>query len=152
MSLFDSLNTFAKNVGDKANEALEVNRLNGKINTEKTQIQQELKKIGEYYYKSHTEGQEYDPDVTEILISIDKHYATIRETEEQIKLCKGQNQIPTPSDAAPSTQGIPQRKEQEMATTLPSEKRCPSSRKNIDDNLKFCGNCGTKIEPPPCRK
>lgn len=44
MSLFDSLNTFAKNVGDKANEALEVNRLNGKINTEKTQIQQELKK------------------------------------------------------------------------------------------------------------
>lgn len=84
MSLFDNLNNLAKNVGDKANETMELNKLNKRISSEKVLIKEDLEKIGKYFYEKYKNGEIVDNGVAGALSSIDVHYSIIKETEEQI--------------------------------------------------------------------
>lgn len=61
MAFFDKLNDLAKNVSDKANDAIETTKLNNKINAEKAAIAEDFKKIGEYYYAKHATGETTTP-------------------------------------------------------------------------------------------
>ena len=46
MALFDKLSSFAQNLTDKTNDAIETGKLNSKANSEKNLAGEELKKIG----------------------------------------------------------------------------------------------------------
>lgn len=50
MAFFDKLGGLAKNIGDKTSDAIEINKLNSRINSEKAAAGEEMKKIGEFYY------------------------------------------------------------------------------------------------------
>lgn len=84
MSLFDNLNNLAKNVGEKANETIEIAKLNKRISSEKVLIKEDMEKIGRYFYEKYKSGQMVDNGISGTLSSIDVHYSIIKETEEQI--------------------------------------------------------------------
>lgn len=88
MALLDKLNNLAKNVGDKANDAIETTKLNSRINTEKAEIANLLRQIGEYYYGKFAAGEASDPEISGLLTGIEAHYAAIREAEAQLRSLK----------------------------------------------------------------
>ena len=57
MALFDKLNQVAKNLGDKTSDVIETTRLNGKLASEKLAANEELLKIGQFYYDRYLMGQ-----------------------------------------------------------------------------------------------
>lgn len=127
MAFFDKLNDLAKNVGDKANDAIETTKLNNKINTEKMAIDEQYKKIGEYYYAKHAAGETVDKEIDEFIASINNHKNVITEAEAQIKLLKEPSAAP--HVPASGVGGI----------------ICPVCGKQNSPGTKFCSECGAKI-------
>ena len=56
MAFFDKLGGLAKTIGDKTADAIEINKLSSRINSEKAAAGEEMKKIGEFYYGSFAVG------------------------------------------------------------------------------------------------
>lgn len=128
MAFFDKLNTLAKNVGDKANDAIEITKLNGKINSEKVSIAEDYRKIGEFYYVKYASGQTVDAEIAEFLASIDSHNAAIQEAEMQLKSVREEPVF--------------------VASGLADTVKCPSCGKANAAGTKFCSECGSKLEAP----
>lgn len=99
MAFLEKLGTMAKNMGDKAGDAVETNKLNNKIKAEKAAIDGVLRQIGEHCYQRHTQGQEFDAEITELVTKIDAHYAQIKETEEQIQKIKTEGEAQTQEES-----------------------------------------------------
>ncbi len=85
MAFIEKLNEVAKNIGDKTNDAIEKNKLNGKIADEEKTIKALKYEVGEFYYSKHLEGLEIEPDISETIEKIDKSNQTIAELKEQIE-------------------------------------------------------------------
>jgi len=100
MAFFDRLNDFAKNIGDKTNDAIETSKLNSKINTEKTAIAENMKKIGEYYYSIYAQGGEVAPEVEGFCQSIVTHNENIVKAQAEIQGIKDENEAAAAARAA----------------------------------------------------
>ena len=100
MAFFDRLNDFAKNIGDKTNDAIETSKLNSKINTEKTAIAENMKKIGEYYYSIYAQGGEVAPEVEGFCQSIVTHNENIAKAQAEIQGIKDENEAAAAARAA----------------------------------------------------
>ena len=57
MAFFDKLNQVAKNLGDRTSDVIETTKLNGKLASEKLSANEELLKIGQFYYDRYLMGQ-----------------------------------------------------------------------------------------------
>jgi len=156
MAFFDKLNTLAKNVGDKANDAIEITKLNSKISSEKTAITDDYKKIGEYYYDRYSNKHAFDTEVAELLSSIDAHKTAISEVEVQLKSLKEETATQVSGDSAicpacgkANAPGIKFCSEcgQKLEVQEPNQtKFCTSCGAEVDEEIKFCGECGARIE------
>jgi NADH pyrophosphatase NudC (nudix superfamily) len=161
MAFLDKLNTFTKNVSDKANDVIELTKLNSKINSEKAEIESLFKQIGSHYYERHAAGEAVDPGVSELIAAIDAHNVTIRETEAQIKALKEEPAAAAPAVAAPVVGVVcPSCGKQNVSGTKfcsecgsklevpaqPQQKVCPSCGAAVAEGVKFCSGCGTKME------
>ncbi len=159
MALYDKFNSLMKNVGEKANEAIEITKLNSKISAEHNAAAEDYKKIGEHYYAKYAAGQPVDEDVAELLASIDAHNAAVREAEAQIQTLKEEPTSPEAASAAPSANAAvcPSCGKQNPADTrfcsdcgskieAPAERKCPVCGAVVAPGVKFCSGCGTKVE------
>ena len=72
MSIFDKVNKMAKNVTEKATEAMEITRLNTKIGEENRNILDYQKKIGEIIWSKFEAGEVLSPEIAEICENIRK--------------------------------------------------------------------------------
>ncbi|NCU32570.1 MAG: hypothetical protein EOM23_06485, partial [Candidatus Moranbacteria bacterium] len=63
MAFLDKLSSIAKDVTEKAGEAVEITKLKAKVNKEKSAIEESLKKIGEYYLEKFNAGEISDEAV-----------------------------------------------------------------------------------------
>lgn len=88
MAFLDKMSNIAKNVGDKAGDAIEITKLNAKISGEKKAIEEVLVKIGNLYYDKYTQGQATDPEAAQFMAEIDSHRLAIQQAEEQIRITK----------------------------------------------------------------
>ena len=134
MAFFDKLGDFAKNIGDKTSDAIETNKLNGKINTEKTAITECLRKIGDYYYDKHKEGAAGDEGIADLLATIDGHHQAIADLQAEIERIKAENAAPAAAAAAPVV---------EVAT--PADVICPECGAENTPETKFCRACGKNL-------
>lgn len=134
MALLDKLNFAAKVATEKANEAIGNGKLTVKIKKEEYNIEEQYKKIGEYYYQQRAEGVTLAPEVDEFCLAVDLSKAVIAELEEQMKDLKAPVDIPTPVETE--------------FTDFPvfSEAPCPNCGASVPMDAKFCGACGTKLE------
>lgn len=84
----DKTSEVAKKVGDKAEDAIETGKLNAKIASERYGVQDDLKKIGEYYYLRFISGDEVAPEVLGYCNSAKAHYDVIAKVQEELRRLK----------------------------------------------------------------
>ena len=92
MAFFDKLNQVAKNLGDKTTDAIETTKLNTKIHSEKNAAEEELKKIGEFYYNVFANGGSVAPEVLEFCQKAKEHYDAIEGAQAGINQIKAENE------------------------------------------------------------
>lgn len=84
----DKTTEVAKIVGDKAEDAIETGKLSAKISAERFAVQDDLKKIGEYYFTRFVAGDEVAPEVLGYCNSAKAHYDTIAAAQEEMRQLK----------------------------------------------------------------
>lgn len=125
MAFFDKLNKLVKDTGDKANELMEIGKLNGKISTEKSAIATIKEQMGEYVWSKYQEGAAFDEQLSEYCASIQASLEAIAELQAQIDELKAPKEEPVP--AVPT---------------------CPACGVEVSADAKFCPSCGAKLEAP----
>lgn len=88
MAFLEKLSSVAKDVTEKAGEAVEVTRLKGKIKSERNAISEILQKIGEHYMDRYLAGEELDGFVSEMCKDIATRNETIEGLLEEIAAVK----------------------------------------------------------------
>jgi membrane protease subunit (stomatin/prohibitin family) len=143
VDFFDKLGNLAKNIGDKATDAIEISKLNGKISAEKSAIDEKLKAIGEIYYQKHLGGAADDPEVAELFAGIDGHHGTIAEIQAEIERVRAE----TAAKQQAEQSSVP---EPEFKVSQEEEEAqpCPACGAALGDGAKFCPECGAKIIAP----
>ena len=125
MAFFDKLNKLVKDTGDKANELLEIGKLNGKISTERSAISTIKEQMGEYVWAKYQEGAAFDEQLSEYCASIQASLEAIAELQAQIDELKAPTEEPAP--------------------VVPT---CPACGVEVSEEAKFCPACGAKLEVP----
>jgi hypothetical protein len=134
MAFLDKLGDLARNIGDKTSEAIETAKINSRIGAEKTAIAECMRRIGEIYYRKHQEGDSCDPAATELLVAIDGHNRAIADAQAEIERIK--------TKSAPGAAPPAQPAGADCAV-------CQSCGRANPAGMKFCQECGAKIEAPP---
>ena len=151
MAFFDKIGNLAKNIGDKTNEAIETNKLNAKINTEKTAIANEMKKLGEYYYRKHEQGEPLDEGALEFCAVIDEHNRAIQEAQEEIARIKKETEeekLRREKELEEAEKARQESKIKQAATPTSESVSCPACGAVNAKEMKFCKACGANMEEP----
>ena len=83
-----SAGDFAKQVGDKTNDALEISKLNTKISAENAEIEKEKKKLSDALFERFARGEEAPEEVKEFCDNIKSHLLNIDGFKEEIEKVK----------------------------------------------------------------
>ena len=83
-----SAGDFAKQVGDKTNDALEISKLNTKISAENAEIEKEKKKLSDALFERFARGEEVPEEVKEFCNNIKSHLINIDGFKEEIEKVK----------------------------------------------------------------
>ena len=84
----DGAEKFAKIAIDKTTNVVDITKLNLAKNEADGKISKLYAKIGEMIYGQYKDGEEFDGDICEIMIEIDKFKAEAEELKEQIAALK----------------------------------------------------------------
>lgn len=85
MEFFNRIGDFAKNVGDRTNDMLEIGKLNSRIHGEEDAIEQHFYDLGEYIWEKFESGVAMDERATVICMAIRERKGNIRSMEEEIQ-------------------------------------------------------------------
>lgn len=132
MAFLDTLGTITDNIGKKANNAVEVSKINGKISAEAKNILELKQELGEYCFEQYKAGQLTDADVILKCEAIKIAEENIRSMKAEVKNLK---------DSSPKSI-IPKK--------VPVV--CPNCGVEMKPEMKFCGICGRELkafEPAP---
>ena len=88
MDFLDKIGNIAKNIGDRTNDAIEITKLNAKIASEKNAVGEDLKKIGEFYYKKFADEEPIDTEIQEFCDAAAGHYEIIDQAQAEIDRIK----------------------------------------------------------------
>lgn len=85
MAFFDKINSIAKNVGDKTGDAIEMAKINARIASERSAMNDIYRQLGEAYYAHRINGGEGEPvEAAAMYSQLDQHTAAIDEAQKQI--------------------------------------------------------------------
>jgi capsule polysaccharide export protein KpsE/RkpR len=130
---FGKLKSGAGKVAKEADRVAHVKRIEMEIGSIKKQIETQYNKLGEMTYSSSINNEPENPESKNVI-------AKISELNQQIKV-KGE-------DIKKINQGDiePQSAEVTPATLTSGKKVCNNCGKENDPNVKFCSECGTKMD------
>ena len=158
MAFFNKLNDLAKNITDKTNDAIETGKLNSRANSEKNLAAEELKKIGTYYYEKFTHGEEVDAEILDLLNAAKAHYDEADAALAEIEKIRLENEAQKAAAAAPVAPAAPVVPATPVVDAAPvrmvlvseatGDITCPGCGALNAAGIKFCGECGTKLEIP----
>ena len=164
MELFNKVSAFAKSaakdltgatksLGDAANDTIETSKLNAKLIPEKKGLDAQLKKLGEYYYEKHKNGEELEEGVAEFCAGADAYQKRIEELEkliaeiEEAKKLREEQKVVAEAEAK-----VVESEEEAEAQTEETEKTegdsviCPECGAANEAEMNFCCQCGAKLE------
>lgn len=88
MDIWNKINDMAKTAGDKAGDFTQIGKNSAKIAQENKKVNDELKKIGEFYLKQYKAGFQVDDEILDFLIPILKSQKEIARLEEMNEALK----------------------------------------------------------------
>ena len=124
MAFLGKLGEIAKNVGEMTNDALENSRKGSQISVENRKIREAKEQIGDYYWEKYKNGEAFGEPV-------DGLCAQIQASAEVISVLQAE------MEAA-------QRPDEQEASGV----RCCSCGHLNSSEVKFCAECGKKLEVP----
>lgn len=133
MALFNRLNDLAKTFGEKTNDVIETGKLSARVMSERSAAGEDVKKIGEYYYNLFAAGGEIAPEVLEYCQSAQAHYTAAEDAQAEIDRIQAEKEAARAAAAPP-----------------PPGTNCPNCGVRNAPGVKFCNQCGTRLEPEPC--
>ncbi len=126
MDFFNKLGGFAKNMGNKTNDLLEIGRLNSRIHTEEDAIEQHKFDLGDYMWEKFQTGVAMDERATVICMAIRERQQTIQGMLEEIESIKRAQEAAQPTAPA-------------------ATETCHVCGGQVAAGAKFCGDCGTQL-------
>ena len=142
MEFFNRIGDFAKNVGDRTNDMLEIGKLNSRIHGEEDAIEQHFYDLGEYIWEKFESGVAMDERATVICMAIRERKGNIRSMEEEIQ----QIRLAQEENRQARAQARQEAKEQaRQAKSAPATETCPICGATIAAGSNVCGDCGTQI-------
>ena len=134
-SFFDSVKKSVQDVSNKTGDAIETQKLNMKINSEKKAIEAGYTKLGEYLWsKINTEEVAKDETLQAICNEIQGGFDNIAAAEAEIQNIKDKAAAAASSAAATAAN-----------TVAAGSAFCPNCGTPVVPGSKFCGGCGAKI-------
>jgi len=118
MDFVDKLSIFAKSAVDKTSDMIQLNVLKNKINSEEDKISVLKDKLAEHYFGKFKGGEELDEEAAELCGEIKDGLTAIEGFDFEIERIKNSSYI-----------------------TI-----CPSCGEPIVQGVKYCSECGAKIE------
>lgn len=142
MAFFDKLNQVAKTATDKANEAIGTGKITVKIKKEEYGIEEQYRRIGEYYYQQRCAGVALDPEVDSYCVAIDLAKATIAELQEELQDLK----TAAPEEASAEFFDLPFEPVAPEKETAAPVRTCKHCGAEVAADAMFCGKCGEKLD------
>lgn len=158
MAFLDKLGELAKSAADKANDSLEINRINSDIVMEQGNIQVYQTDLGKYYWAKFVMGEKLDDEAMHICDKIVAAQDKIRALETEIETIKADREAEKAERAEQKRQEAEQaakeaaerveekRAQQADSVTVDGERFCGSCGAPLSEEQKFCGNCGKPVD------
>lgn len=165
MALLDKLNHIAKNIGDKTSDAIELTKLNSKLNTEKGIFSDLMKDLGEVCYDCYKEGGSLSPETEELCEKAGEQEQVIEAVQAEIARIRSESEKEEPVPEEPDCVSISPdtilcplchfvnpgenlfcQQCGKKLETVPEPRICASCGSQLPDEARFCGKCGAKAE------
>jgi DNA repair exonuclease SbcCD ATPase subunit len=128
--IFGKLKSGAGKVAKEADRIAHVKRIEIDIGSLEKHVRENYQKLGEMFYRSSVDNVPEGPEAENII-------AKINELKEQIKAKREEIAKINQGEVAPQAETPP---------VAPGKKVCPSCGKEHDENVRFCPECGAKLE------
>ena len=132
MALFGKLNQMAKNLGDRTSDVIETTKLNSKLAAERLAANEELLKIGQFYYDRFLAGQA-EEGILEFCQNAKMRLDAADQLQAEIDRIKSDNGTPAAAPVAP-------------AAPASGVMYCPNCGNQLAVGTKFCNQCGNRLE------
>lgn len=142
MAFLDKLGEFAKNAADKANDGLEINRINSDITVQKGNISAYQRELGLYYWDKFVAGEILEQPAMDICQKIILAQENIVSLESEIEKIKIDRQIEKEERAQ---QKKAEKEQQKLAEQEETPAFCQNCGMALTKGQKFCGNCGNTV-------
>jgi len=153
MAFLDKLNKMANAATEKASGAIEIGKLNLKINTEEKKIEESTAKIGECLLKSLDAGQDYDEGIMQLYEEIKTARAAIASIKAELATISGTLICPSCSAKNPLESKFCRECGTKLESEHPTEDPieiveilCPNCGATVGSEEKFCTQCGAKLD------
>lgn len=133
MAFLDKIGNFAKNVGEKTGDMIEIGKLNAKITTETNNINAVKIKLGDICWNRFQAGDAVGADAEELCGQIKAAQDNIAGLQAEIQKLKE-------ADAAAAAAASP------AAEAAPAGTPCPACGTVNAAGVKFCQSCGAKMQ------
>lgn len=129
MSVLEKINAIAKNVSEKATDAIETTKYNNKITEENRNIVDYKREIGENIWKKFELGEDVPVEVKDLCENIESSKMIIDESLMEIQKIKDEQG--TTGEETPA---------KELAKIM-----CPACGSENAGGTRICGKCGAKL-------
>ncbi len=140
MAFLDKLGEIAKSAAEKANDGLEINRINGDISVQEGNITAYQRALGLYYWEKFLAGEILEQEPMEICEKIVMAQQNIASYQTEIAKIKADRQ-------AEKEQRLQQKKAEQCEKEQQSETItcCSHCGAVVQQGQNFCTNCGNSI-------
>lgn len=153
MAFLDKLNNFASAASEKASGAIEIGKLNLKLNAEEKKMEEATLNIGNRLLLTMDEGQTYDEAIMALYAEVQASRAAVASIRSEIATLSGvvlcsSCDAKNPPDSK-FCRECGSKLEAEPTTDAPVEiveTLCPNCGVAVDPNESFCTQCGTKLD------
>ena len=140
MAFLDKLGELARTAADKANDGLEINRINSDIVIQKGNINEYQRELGMYYWAKFVMGDQLDEEATAICDKIVKAQDRIKELEQK----RLEAEAAAQEAAERAAQKAAEAAGDVQITDADGEvgRFCGGCGAPLAEGQKFCGSCG----------
>lgn len=151
MDLFEKIGEVAKNMTEKAEDGLEINRLGGEISIEKGNIQCYKQELGEYFWAKFVLGELDDEEAALICDKVVGSQDCIKTLEAEIEQVKQNRKVQKEEERLakvqePETSVTPEMESEPKVVVATLAGCCKNCGQRVSEGQKFCGYCGKEVE------
>ncbi len=143
MGLFDqitdTLSQASKDINDKANQMIDLTKQNNRVKEAEKLLDDTYKQIGMMVYDSKQDGS--TPDLSELLLTVDRLKAAIADAESSIRLLRGATTCAVCGTAVPAGSFYCPK----CGAKQTQEGKCPNCGGTLSAGSNICPTCGTKV-------